>query len=330
MSDIRDISEGELVEGTGSGPTMHSESLTQEQADMIAAGRGEEVKQQLDDQAASKQSGGGDQKIRIGVIGDNTVAQAMQLAFDGKTVDTMIISGLEGIDDLVDWKPGITFICTPVPLLKNDSVDDAELINMVNKLIRGCGSGVCIKTSINIETIERLIKALTYEVMMKKVTYNPVFGDDTDIGNILSPAVEYFGGDPAVIPEHMKIMQHTSVFSAQQFITGSIFEVAYAKLAVSGFKAVKQTYFNQLHDAIMDTGGANPSIVRRMIEKSPDLTNRDVMIPTFIRGRTDSGISYKQARSFGGEFENDVRMFASTTDKLPLLDECINYKNLKD
>ena len=60
------------------------------------------------------------------------------------------------------------------------------------------------------------------------------------------------------------------------------------------------------------------------------LIDRSVMIPTFIRGRTDAGISYKQARSFGGEFENDVRMFASTTDKLPLLDECINYKNLKD
>jgi len=329
---MSDISEGELVDGSEElNATIHSEQLTEEQAAMIQAGKGEEVTRQLENQAAAKESGGGEQqKIRIGVVGDNAVAQAMQLAFDVKSVETMHVSGLEGIDDLVDWKPGITFLCTPVPLLKNDSVDDAELINMTNKLIRGCGSGVCIKTSINIETIERLIKALSYEIMVKKVTYNPVMGDDTDIGNILSPEVEYFGGDPAVIPEHMKIIQHTSVFSAQQVITGSIFEVAYAKLAVAGFKAVKQTYFNQLHDAIMDTGGANPSIVRRMIEKAPELIDRSVMIPTFIRGRTDAGISYKQARSFGGEFENDVRMFASTTDKLPLLDECINYKNLKD
>lgn len=322
---MSDISEGELVD-VGQPLT----ELTHEQADMIASGRGEEVKAQLDAQANKKSNGGEQKKIRIGIVGVNVVAQAMQLAFDVKTVETKIVSGLDGVDDLVDWKPGITFLCTPVTLLQNDTVDDADLINITNKLIRGCGSGVCIKTSINIETIERLIKALSYEVMTKKVTYNPVFGDDTDIGNILSPEVEYFGGDPEVIPEHMKIMTHTSVFSAQQFVMGSIFEVAYAKLAVSGFKAVKQTFFNQLHDAILDTGGANPSIVRRMIEKAPDLINRDVMIPTFIRGRTDAGISYKKARSFGGEFENDVRMFASTTDKLPLLDECINYKNLKD
>jgi hypothetical protein len=324
---MSDISEGEMVD---EGMVFHPEALTQEQTEMIASGRGEEVAQQMKGQSSEKESGGEQQKIRIGVVGDNAVAQAMQLAFDVKAVETMHVSGLEGLDDLIDWKPGITFLCTPVPLLKNDSVDDAELINMTNKLIRGCGSGVCIKSSINIETIERLIKALSYDVMLKKVTYNPVMGDDTDIGNILSPQVEYFGGDPAVIPEHMKIIQHTSVFSAQQVVTGSIFEVAYAKLAVAGFKAVKQTYFNQLHDAIMDTGGANPSIVRRMIEKAPELTDRSVMIPTFIRGRTDAGISYKQARSFGGEFENDVRMFASTSDKLPLLDECINYKNLKD
>ena len=324
---MSDISEGEMVELPGV-EGIGIDTLTEEQANMISEGRGEEVRAQLD----AKASGGGEQqqKIRIGVVGDNAVAQAMQLAFDVKSVETMHVSGLEGLDDLIDWKPGITFLCTPVPLLKNDSVDDADLINMTNKLIRGCGSGVCIKTSINIETIERLIKALSYEVMTKKVTYNPVMGDDTNIGKILSPDVEYFGGDPEVIPEHMKIIQHTSVFSAQQFITGSIFEVAYAKLAVAGFKAVKQTYFNQLHDAILDTGGANPSIVRRMIEVAPELTDRSVMIPTFIRGRTDAGISYKQARSFGGEFENDVRMFASTTDKLPLLDECINYKNLKD
>jgi len=322
---MSDISEGEMVELPGV-EGLGIDQLTEEQAKMIAEGKGDEVREQLDNKGGEQQQ----QKIRIGVVGDNAVAQAMQLAFDVKSVETMHVSGLEGIDDLVDWKPGITFLCTPVPLLKNDSVDDADLINMTNKLIRGCGSGVCIKTSINIETIERLIKALSYEVMTKKVTYNPVMGDDTNIGKILSPDVEYFGGDPEVIPEHMKIIQHTSVFSAQQFITGSIFEVAYAKLAVAGFKAVKQTYFNQLHDAILDTGGANPSIVRRMIEVAPELTDRSVMIPTFIRGRTDADISYKQARSFGGEFENDVRMFASTTDKLPLLDECINYKNLKD
>lgn len=322
---MSDISEGEMVELPGV-EGLGIDQLTEEQAKMIAEGKGDEVREQLDNKGGEQQQ----QKIRIGVVGDNAVAQAMQLAFDVKSVETMHVSGLEGIDDLVDWKPGITFLCTPVPLLKNDSVDDADLINMTNKLIRGCGSGVCIKTSINIETIEHLIKALSYEVMTKKVTYNPVMGDDTNIGKILSPDVEYFGGDPEVIPEHMKIIQHTSVFSAQQFITGSIFEVAYAKLAVAGFKAVKQTYFNQLHDAILDTGGANPSIVRRMIEVAPELTDRSVMIPTFIRGRTDADISYKQARSFGGEFENDVRMFASTTDKLPLLDECINYKNLKD
>ena len=55
------------------------------------------------------------------------------------------------------------------------------------------------------------------------------------------------------------------------------------------------------------------------------------MIPTFIRARTDEDVSYKQARSFGGEYLNkDVRMFVTMTDKLPILDECINMKNVKE
>jgi hypothetical protein len=42
-------------------------------------------------------------------------------------------------------------------------------------------------------------------------------------------------------------------------------------------------------------------------------------------------VSYKQAKSFGGEFLNkDVKMFVGMTDKFPLLDECVNFKNLKD
>jgi hypothetical protein len=269
-------------------------------------------------------------RLRIGIVGSNSIAKATHIAYDTKNVDRYLIDGIEELDSLIDWRPTIVFVCNDIPLLKNDTLDDADFLNTVNKLVRGSGAGVCIRTTINTETVERLIQALSWDIVNAKIIYNPVFEDTDNIGKILTPEMEYLGGDEKAIAMHVNLLKHTTYFSAQQMSVGTIFDVVYAKLAVVGFKAVKQTFFNQLHDAIIDCGGANPSIVRRMIEKSPDLVDRSVMVPTFVRSRVSEEVSYKQARSYSGEFENaDVKMFVGMTDKLPLLDECINYKNLK-
>jgi hypothetical protein len=269
--------------------------------------------------------------LRVGIVGTNAVARAMNVAFDARGTDRKMVDSIKELDDLIQWRPAVTFVCTDIPLLKNDSLDDAEFINTVSRLVKQCGTGVCIRSTINIETIERLIGVLTYDVFKAKVIYNPVMTESEDAGEILTQEVEYIGGVDKTVEAHLNILKNLTNFAAVQVETGSVFEVAYAKLAVSGFKAVKQTFFNQLHEAILDVKGANPAIVRRLIQKAPDLTDRSVMIPTFIRSRADDEVSYKQAKSFGGEFLNkDVKMFVGMTDKFPLLDECVNFKNLKD
>jgi hypothetical protein len=58
---MSDISEGEMVD---EGMVFHPEALTQEQTEMIASGRGEEVAQQMRGQSSEKESGGEQQKIR--------------------------------------------------------------------------------------------------------------------------------------------------------------------------------------------------------------------------------------------------------------------------
>lgn len=269
--------------------------------------------------------------LRVGIVGGNAVARAMNVAFDIKGTDRKIVNGIQELDELIQWRPAVTFVCTDIPLLKNDTLDDAEFINTVSRLVKQCGTGVCIRSTINIETIERLIGVLTYDVFKTKIVYNPVMTESENVGEILTQDLEFFGGTEKTLEAHFGILGNMSNFNTKQVETGSIFEIAFVKLAVSGFKAVKQTFFNQLHEAILDVKGANPAIVRRLIQKAPDLTDRSVMIPTFIRSRADDEVSYKQAKSFGGEFLNkDVKMFVGMTDKFPLLDECVNFKNLKD
>ena len=269
--------------------------------------------------------------LRLGIVGDNAVSRAVYAAFDARGVERKVAKSLEEVDDLIKWKPAITYICNDIPLMKNDTLDDAEFINIINKLVRQAQCGICIRSTINIETVERLMAALSYDVVKGKVIYNPVMTDNDDVGKMLTPEIEFFGGEEKALQAHLSILRNVSNFAAQRIETGSIFEIIYTKLAISGFKAVKQTFFNQLHDAILDVKGANPAIVRRMIQKCPELVDTSVMIPTFIRTRTGEEVSYKQSRSFGGEYlNNDVKMFVSMTDKLPILDECINIKNLKD
>lgn len=270
-------------------------------------------------------------KLRVGIVGNNTLAQATAVAFNTKAAETVVINSFDEVDSLIESKPAIVFLCQEIPLLKNDTYDDADFLNTVNKLFKQVECGICIRSTMNIETLQRMIATLGYEVFNAKVCYFPEMSDASNLGEILISDYHLIGGDEKGRAALMQLLQHTSHFSASQVQFGSIWEVVYAKLGLAGFKAVKQTFFNQLYDTIMDVKNANPTIVRRMMEASPDITDKSVMIPTFIRAKTDDTISYKQARAYAGEFLNhDVRALAGLSDKLPLLDECINFKNLKD
>ncbi len=303
--------------------TIVAQNDTIVEADIIADTQSDESDSESKQQKAKV--------LRVGIVGDTPAAQAVYAAFDARGAERRIARSLEEIDDLIKWRPMITYVCSEIPMMKNDTLDDADFINIINKILRQTGSGICIRSTINIETVERLMAALSYDAVKNKVIYNPIMDNETDVGKILTPEVEYFGGDEKALNAHFSLLKNVSNFAAMKVETGTIFEIVYTKLAISGFKAVKQTFFNQLHDAILDVKGANPAIVRRLIQKCPELVDRSVMIPTFIRARTDEDVSYKQARSFGGEYLNkDVRMFVTMTDKLPILDECINMKNVKE
>ena len=270
-------------------------------------------------------------KLRVGIVGDNLLGRASDVAFNTKATERLVVSGIEQLDELIGWKPTLAVICMDIPLRKNDSLDDSDFLNIVNTLIKRIDCGICIRSTLNIETIQRLIMSLGMEVFEAKVTYMPDVSDSTSLGDILAPKFSLVGGSEKAVGAFMQLIKHTTHLSTQDLAVGTIFEVAYAKLGISGFKAVKQTYFNQLHDTILDVKNANPTIVRRMMEQAPDLTDTSLMIPTFIRAGVDPDVTYKQARSFGGEYLNrDVRMLVGMTDKIPLVDECVNYKNLEE
>lgn len=268
-------------------------------------------------------------RLKIGVIGDNYLADAMRVAFDSKITDVNQIETSDALDSLISWRPNIVFICTDIPLLKNDTLDDAEFVNNVVKIAKQTPAGVCVKTTINNETLERIVGGVGIEWFSKKLVYSPEVAETAE--EVLNGRYLMLGGSETAINALKEVLETHTYFSMKDVVTGSLETISYAKLGLTGFKAVKQTYFNQLHNAILDMGGANPTHVRRIIESHPDYLDPSLSIPTFVRSALDSGVTLKQAKSYGGEYANsDVKMLSSMTERLTLLDECINLRNLKD
>lgn len=267
-------------------------------------------------------------RIRIGIVGKNYLSQSVKVSADPKSCELLEIEGTKELDSLIEWRPNLVFICTDIPLLKNDSLDDAEFINTVSKISKQTEAGVCIKTSLNIETFERLVSAVGIDSVMNKLIYSPEIEETLE--GVLNSETVLVGGYGKALESHVDVLTNLSTYLMKNVITGSFNTIIFTKLGLSGWKAVKQTYFNQLHNAIMDIGGANPSTVRRNILKSKGKDDH-LVLPVFFRSQSDDSVTLKQARAYGGEYLNsDVKMFVSMIDKLPLLEECINLRNLKD
>ena len=267
-------------------------------------------------------------KLRGSVIGTNYLADATRISFDSKLNDVYTVDSEDELDSLIEYKPQVVFVCVDLPLLKNDTIDDAALIAMITRISKETPAGVCLKTTINVETSDRIAAATGGDWFVKKFVYSPELGETVE--DVLASDTLFIGAIPEVVEAHQKIMYSGTVLLPSRVITGTVNEVIFTKLGLVGFKAVKQTFFNQLHQAILDIEGANPSTVRQMLMHTIENDNI-LMIPTFIRAQADSELTMKQARSFAGEFANtDAKMLSSMTDRLTVLEECINLRNLKD
>jgi len=314
------MSEEEVVIETPPGTTVEDEAISSGQMSEMEWG---EVTVLERPEAPAP---GTQEKLRVAVMGENYLADATRVVFDPKLAD---VTAIQDLEQVVEMRPALVFVCSDVPLLKNESIDDAELIKTIATLAKQTKAGVCLKTTVNVETLDRIAQASGAAWFLNKFVYSPEITETAE--EMLVCDYHMIGGGPDVVDKHEELMLRVSTLIPRQIVKGTHNEIAFTKMAISGYKAVKQTFFNQLHQAIIDIEGANPSIVRRNIESCPELNDNRVMIPTFVRAQLDGDVTLKQARSFAGEYANtDVKMFASMTDRLTVLEECINLRNLKD
>lgn len=232
--------------------------------------------------------------LTVVVIGsdENALAQSTYCAFNvPKGVETHLFSS-DKIEEALNVAPNLVFWCEEIRVKKNDILDDADFLAAVQKFVRGTGSGICIRSTINIDVHDRLMMALTREGVDAKVVYMPdALGD-----------VQLIGGAPETIEQQVRILETASWFRTKNMMYGTIAEVTYAYLAVSGYRLVEQRYFDDLHEAVMDMKGANPMVVNRL---------------------TTSALGHGTTPTWVSNFEYDGRIFTGATDKLSLIEHCL-------
>jgi hypothetical protein len=237
--------------------------------------------------------------MQVAVIGDNALARATWSAFVVPRGIDAYIYPADRIDDCLESKPNVVFWCDPIGVKKNDTMDDGEFMASIQKLVRAVGAGVCVRSTITIETYERLLMALTPDIFNKKIVYMPDLTDSSEERTILNSCVTLVGADSGTLTQHLDLLRNMSWFNTSEIRSGTVPEVIYAKLATTGMRLVKQKFYDELFNAVMDLKNANPMVVSQLIGNT--------VVPSHV--------------SEGDLF--DGRIFAGATESLTLIDACL-------
>lgn len=263
------------------------------------------------------------QTLQVGIIGDNELGRAIPIMFgaggEGNQVD---FTFFDDIDRACESKGNHLFFVCFEPIVDGEHVDDVPIIDAFNKLNKFQPQRtVILKSTVSTDTITMISKCFP----MNKFVYHPETAYNNDIKEILDSDLDLIGGNPEPLEQYKRLLFASSCLDRQTF-EGTLYDVAMLKMCLVSFRAIEQTFWNQIYD-FTSPMKVNYNVVRKAFADVK--RSSSVGVPTFVRAKGE-GMPYKRAKSFSGEYDNrDVRVFSNITDKLPLLDECINKKNLE-
>src|SRR5210317_2191935 len=138
------------------------------------------------------------EKLRIGIVGHGFVGGAVDYAFTHPEIEKFYVDPKHGttIDDLLDWKPHVSFVCAPTPMSDSGFVDASIVEDAVLKLLEHTEGGVVIKSTITPDIVDRLYSSV-FEDDIKRLTINPEFLTESNAKEqFVSAPYHIIGGHP--------------------------------------------------------------------------------------------------------------------------------------
>lgn len=210
-------------------------------------------------------------KSVVGIVGFGFVGKAVHAAFENSFAVDPILGTT--IDDLLQKKPEVIFVCVPTPMGKDGVADTSIVESVFEKLMSFKGIPV-LKSTVVPSVVQKL------EKMHPRFVYNPEFLTEANaMQDFLNPKMHVFGGNKKDTKKLAKFYDERSqCLPAKEVHFVSPTEAALIKYGVNSFLALKVMFMNQWYD-LCESVGADYRTVANGIGTDPRITKAHTMVP---------------------------------------------------
>jgi len=241
----------------------------------------------------------------VAIIGDKEDLKVRSLtwAFTRSLVKILHVDGKEmDLEGLVrDGTAHVVFFCNPISQDENGIYHATELEDAVLRVLAQMNSGICIKTTMPVELVDRLCSRNT------RIVYHPdvIQEFEGNLDETMDPRIFVLGGHPQSTMALQEIYFRFSNYRTSQMSHVTPVEAAFVEAGIASICAAKATLFNQLYDVLQEYGG-DYHLVSTYIGSDPRIGSWGARIPNpdLSRGFRQSRMieAVKQLSNFNERF----------------------------
>lgn len=265
----------------------------------------------------------GDKPI-FGVVGHGFVGKAVERALH-QDLERFLVDPIykTTIDQLVEARPTLTFVCTPTPILGNGRIDASDTVDAVLKLIRLTKSAVVLKSTVTPDVLSKICRAVEQAEAAARFVYAPEFLTERNADyEYCNPDYLVVGGLQQSASMYLEFLANNTYVKLSKSMPIQIVhpvEASFIKYAINSFLAMKVTFMNQLVSAMEDEAdiGVSPLQVLKALADEPRLGGTHWRVP---------GPDGK--KGFGGAcFPKDISALVNYSNKFTLMEEVLRINN---
>jgi len=187
----------------------------------------------------------------VAIVGDpdDIEVKALRYLFTKPGVKVFQTGPEHDVEDIIELKPAITFVCTKVQVNDDGLIIATELEDNVNRLLARQNGGVITRTSLTPDLVDRLATKSQKYVHCP----NPYYDEDTLMAHTNIPVL-LIGGNSESAPAVREIFLRFSNIAVREFAMMSAVEAAFVDMSTRAYLAIKSQFFNNLYNSVQGFG----------------------------------------------------------------------------
>jgi len=214
-------------------------------------------------------------KSLVAIVGHGTMGKAVERSL-APHVERFLVDPIYNvtIDQLTEREPSLSFVCTPASL-----ADYSDTVDAVLKLIRTTQSAVVLKTTLDINTLDKLVRTLVGDNTINRFVYAPDLSSDNNTDDdYLNPKYMILGGMESSCNELLNFFHWNTLMTLpkNQKEDGGIHicapnEAALTFYGIQAYLTTKTMFFSELSTIVsgMESMGVNFPVTARAVIADP-------------------------------------------------------------